>query len=169
MNEYEEVPFEAITYLTGECNYGGRVTDDWDRRLLMTILADFYNKDIIDHPRYSFSPSGNYHAPPKSIYEDYVEFIRVRLYDTVAADLVLNSNSDEITQYNTLHMLHRTYLLPSIPRCLACMRTWTSPKTFNRQNYYLIPSSWPRVGAQEGAALAGIPLYWTLQMTSCLK
>lgn len=80
VNEYEEVPFEAITYLTGECNYGGRVTDDWDRRLLMTVLADFYNKDIIDHPRYSFSPSGNYHAPPKSIYEDYVEFIKVWIY-----------------------------------------------------------------------------------------
>ncbi|XP_021325607.1 dynein axonemal heavy chain 12 isoform X2 [Danio rerio] len=76
VNEYQEVPFEAITYLTGECNYGGRVTDDWDRRLLMTILADFYNKDVIDHPRYSFSPSGKYHAPPKSIYEDYVEFIK---------------------------------------------------------------------------------------------
>lgn len=81
VNEYEEVPFEAITYLTGECNYGGRVTDDWDRRLLMTTLADFYNKDIIENPRYSFSPSGNYYAPPKSIYEDYVEFIKVRLYE----------------------------------------------------------------------------------------
>ncbi|XP_017568229.2 dynein heavy chain 12, axonemal isoform X1 [Pygocentrus nattereri] len=76
VNEYEEVPFEAITYLTGECNYGGRVTDDWDRRLLLTILADFYNKDIIENSRYAFSPSGKYYAPPKSIYEDYVEFIR---------------------------------------------------------------------------------------------
>uniref|UniRef100_A0A3P8ZCE8 AAA+ ATPase domain-containing protein n=1 Tax=Esox lucius TaxID=8010 RepID=A0A3P8ZCE8_ESOLU len=76
VNEYDQVPFEAITYLTGECNYGGRVTDDWDRRLLMTILADFYNKDIIENPRYTFSPSGKYYPPPKSIYEDYVEFIR---------------------------------------------------------------------------------------------
>ncbi|XP_041955531.1 dynein heavy chain 12, axonemal isoform X1 [Alosa sapidissima] len=76
VNEYEQVPFEAITYLTGECNYGGRVTDDWDRRLLMTTLADFYNKDVIDLPRHNFSPSGKYYAPPKSIYEDYVEFIR---------------------------------------------------------------------------------------------
>uniref|UniRef100_W5L7L2 Dynein axonemal heavy chain 12 n=1 Tax=Astyanax mexicanus TaxID=7994 RepID=W5L7L2_ASTMX len=76
VNSYEEVPFEAITYLTGECNYGGRVTDDWDRRLLLTILADFYNKDIIENPRYMFSPSGKYYSPPKSIYEDYVEFIR---------------------------------------------------------------------------------------------
>ncbi|XP_034447227.1 dynein heavy chain 12, axonemal [Hippoglossus hippoglossus] len=76
VNQYNEVPFEAITYLTGECNYGGRVTDDWDRRLLMTILADFYNKDVIEKPCYPFSPSGEYHAPPKSIYEDYIEFIK---------------------------------------------------------------------------------------------
>ncbi|MFT7804825.1 dynein heavy chain 12, axonemal [Arapaima gigas] len=76
INEYEEVPFDAITYLTGECNYGGRVTDDWDRRLLMTILADFYNKEIIENSQYLFSPSGIYYAPPKSNYEDYVEFIR---------------------------------------------------------------------------------------------
>ena len=77
VREYDQVPMEAITYLTGECNYGGRVTDDWDRRLLMTILADFYNKDIIENPRYTFSPSGKYYAPPKSNYEDYIEFIRV--------------------------------------------------------------------------------------------
>ncbi|XP_029912440.1 dynein heavy chain 12, axonemal [Myripristis murdjan] len=76
VNEYDEVPFEAITYLTGECNYGGRVTDDWDRRLLMTILADFYNKDIIKKFRYNFCPSGEYYAPPKSTYEDCIQFIK---------------------------------------------------------------------------------------------
>ncbi|PWA31711.1 hypothetical protein CCH79_00006705 [Gambusia affinis] len=76
INEYEEVPLEAITYLTGECNYGGRVTDDWDRRLLLTILADFYNKEIIETFRYPFSPSGEYFAPPKSSYDDYVLFIK---------------------------------------------------------------------------------------------
>uniref|UniRef100_A0A3Q1B603 Dynein axonemal heavy chain 12 n=1 Tax=Amphiprion ocellaris TaxID=80972 RepID=A0A3Q1B603_AMPOC len=76
VNEYDEVPLEAITYLTGECNYGGRVTDDWDRRLLMTILADFYNKDIIVTFRYPFSPSGEYFSPPKSAYDDYVLFIK---------------------------------------------------------------------------------------------
>lgn len=76
VNDYDEVPLEAVTYLTGECNYGGRVTDDWDRRLLMTMLADFYTKDLMEKHCYLFSPSGEYYAPPKSTYEDYIEFIK---------------------------------------------------------------------------------------------
>ncbi|XP_030888189.1 dynein heavy chain 12, axonemal [Leptonychotes weddellii] len=76
INEYNTVPFEAISYLTGECNYGGRVTDDWDRRLLLTMLADFYNPQIIENPHYKFSPSGNYFAPPKRTYDEYIEFIK---------------------------------------------------------------------------------------------
>ncbi|KAM9777518.1 dynein axonemal heavy chain 12-like [Neosynchiropus ocellatus] len=76
VTQYEDVPFEAISYLTGECNYGGRVTDDWDRRLLTTLLADFYNRDVIEKSRYPFSPSGDYFSPPKSSYEGYLEFIK---------------------------------------------------------------------------------------------
>jgi len=77
INEYEDLPYDAITYLTGECNYGGRVTDDWDRRCLLTILADFYTPRIVDDVKYKFSPSGIYHAPAKGTYEDYIEFIKV--------------------------------------------------------------------------------------------
>ena len=78
INEYDEVPYDAIMYLTGECNYGGRVTDDRDRRTLMTILADFYTPEVILQPKYKFSPSGIYVAPPKSTYEEYITFIKVR-------------------------------------------------------------------------------------------
>ena len=80
VNEYDEVPYDAITYLTGECNYGGRVTDDWDRRCLLTILADFYIPAIVTDSKYKFSPSGQYYAPPKMEYEEYVEFIKVILF-----------------------------------------------------------------------------------------
>lgn len=33
-------------YLTGECYYGGKVTDEHDRRVLNTILSDFYCETV---------------------------------------------------------------------------------------------------------------------------
>ena len=77
INEYESIPFDALTYMTGQCNYGGRVTDDWDRRCLMNILSNFYTADIVSDSKYAFSSSGAYHAPPKGDYDSYVEFIKV--------------------------------------------------------------------------------------------
>ena len=36
--DISKIDYMAIVYLAGECNYGGRVTDDKDRRLIMTLL-----------------------------------------------------------------------------------------------------------------------------------
>uniref|UniRef100_A0A8C9T0G9 Dynein axonemal heavy chain 1 n=1 Tax=Scleropages formosus TaxID=113540 RepID=A0A8C9T0G9_SCLFO len=41
LDEYQDIPYKVLE-LTGEINYGGRVTDDWDRRCIMNVLEDFY-------------------------------------------------------------------------------------------------------------------------------
>ncbi|TPX35722.1 hypothetical protein SmJEL517_g02025 [Synchytrium microbalum] len=76
LDQYAEVPFKALSYLTGECNYGGRVTDEWDRRTLNNVLSQFYSPQILDDPSYKFSPSGQYFAPAKGKYPDMVEYIK---------------------------------------------------------------------------------------------
>jgi dynein heavy chain len=43
LDEQTGIPWDSMTYVSGHINYGGRVTDDWDRRCLMTILERFYS------------------------------------------------------------------------------------------------------------------------------
>ncbi|XP_078413797.1 dynein axonemal heavy chain 3 [Cetorhinus maximus] len=76
LNEYEEVPLEALTYLTGECNYGGRVTDDKDRRLLLSLLSIIYNKDLIYQDKYGLTPGEIYYVPPHGSYQSYIDYLR---------------------------------------------------------------------------------------------
>lgn len=62
LNEFTEVPYDALNYMVAEANYGGRVTDDKDRRLIKVILKDFYTSSNLNED-YKFSVSGNYYAP----------------------------------------------------------------------------------------------------------
>lgn len=39
LEDYETIPFDVVNFLGGVINYGGRVTDDKDKRLIETILA----------------------------------------------------------------------------------------------------------------------------------
>lgn len=76
LDDSEDVPFKVLVYTAGQINYGGRVTDDWDRRCQMTVLEGFYNVDALGdaHP---YSPSGIYHQLPSGTdYAGHMDFIK---------------------------------------------------------------------------------------------
>lgn len=72
-----QIPFPSLQYITGEVNYGGRVTDVWDRRLLNTILRRFYTPKILE-PVHSLTASEVYRIPEEfgtdheRTYSDYI-------------------------------------------------------------------------------------------------
>ena len=61
LDEYDVVPYKVINFLGSEINYGGRVTDDKDVRLIKTILKNYINQDVM-RDGYKFSESGVYHS-----------------------------------------------------------------------------------------------------------
>ena len=74
LEEQEEIPWEALNFVTGHINYGGRVTDDWDRRCLLCILKIFCTPEMLKEG-YKFSDSGTYFAPSFETLEEYRKFI----------------------------------------------------------------------------------------------
>jgi len=75
LNEYSEIPFKVLHFLGAEINYGGRVTDYKDVKLITTILSVYITPQIIDD-NYRFSPSGKYYSPPNGELEDYLDYIK---------------------------------------------------------------------------------------------
>jgi len=81
LDEYpDETPLKALNYLTGECNYGGRVTEAMDRRLLMVLLASYYCLDAMKEDTEYFNAGDGeptpYVPPPEGGHEDHIEHIR---------------------------------------------------------------------------------------------
>lgn len=96
LNEYEEVQYVALRYLTGECNYGGRVTDDWDRRCLNTILSRYYASSVLEDDEYKFDESGLYAVPKVKDYEDFIRHTKALPADARPGIFGLHENANII-------------------------------------------------------------------------
>jgi len=75
LDSQDEVPWDALIFVTGHINYGGRVTDDNDRICLIRSLMKYCSPDAL-RDGYKFSGSGLYYAPSDGnidTYRDYIE------------------------------------------------------------------------------------------------
>ncbi|KAK2149323.1 hypothetical protein LSH36_455g05009 [Paralvinella palmiformis] len=66
LSEQDDIPWPALWYLTGEVTYGGRVTDDWDRRCLHSLLQKYYNPQVLNEGYY-YDEEKVYHSVSSSL------------------------------------------------------------------------------------------------------
>jgi dynein heavy chain len=74
LEEQEDIPWDAILWITGQINYGGRVTDANDLRCLMATLSKYMCVENLEDG-YIYSDSGKYYAPPFGDIDNYIAYI----------------------------------------------------------------------------------------------
>jgi dynein heavy chain len=75
LDDYKEVPWEQLKYLVAEASYGGRVTDDFDRRLLNVYINQFFCDDALQIEKFRLSSLPSYFIPKDGALQSYRDFL----------------------------------------------------------------------------------------------
>merc|ERR1719160_446114 len=77
LDNMDDIPYKVLNYLGSAINYGGRVTDDKDKRLINTILRTYICPDLVAlGSDYKFSESGTYYCPKAETQESFLEYLK---------------------------------------------------------------------------------------------
>ena len=68
-----ETPWDALKYLIADVNYGGHVTDDWDRRLMQSYIYDYFTDEAIGGEYFKLSTLDTYYIPKDGPLNTYIE------------------------------------------------------------------------------------------------
>jgi dynein heavy chain len=105
IEDYDEVPYKVLNYVGAEVNYGGRVTDDKDCRLIRTILETYICPEVLTDG-HAFSNSGQYKVIPPGDREEYLEYIRALPLNPSPEAFGLHANAEITTsQIETIALL----------------------------------------------------------------
>mmetsp|Transcript_28190 Transcript_28190/g.33408 ORF Transcript_28190/g.33408 Transcript_28190/m.33408 type:complete len:2629 (+) Transcript_28190:1-7887(+) len=92
------VPWDALNYITGQINYGGRVTDDNDKVCLMAVLRKYFTPGVLEDS-YVFSASGTYFAPTEGPLLDLNNYLDT--LPTVDDPEIFGMHENANTTFNT--------------------------------------------------------------------
>jgi dynein heavy chain len=71
----DQIQWDALRVLIADVSYGGRVTDDMDRRILLVYANQFVNQNAVDIKNYKLSSDERYFIPNDGDLESYNKFI----------------------------------------------------------------------------------------------
>lgn len=70
-----DIPWDSLVFLSGMITYGGRVTNDQDRRLLITMINKYFSDHVLDD-RFKFSTDEVYKMPKTSDKQAYLNYVQ---------------------------------------------------------------------------------------------
>ena len=111
LDEYpDRTPIEAMRYLIAEANYGGRVTDGLDRRLVNVYITQFICDDAIGMEEYPLSELDAYAVPPDGDLESYKDAIKLFPQNDHPAAFGQHPNADISSQIDDTNVLLNTII-----------------------------------------------------------
>lgn len=104
LDEYDEIPYKVLNFLGAEVNYGGRVTDAIDIRLIKSILARFVRPEALEVGS-GYSDSGLYKTIEPGSQEDYINYISSLPLNPHPEAFGLHENAEITTNQNETRVL----------------------------------------------------------------
>ena len=77
-NNDEKIPFDSLKYLVGQVMYGGRVIDDFDRRIVTTYMHEFMGDFLFDtFQKFHFyqDDTVDYYTPDSSDRATFIQYV----------------------------------------------------------------------------------------------
>lgn len=132
------LPWGSLRYLIGEAMYGGRVTDAYDRRILVTYLDEYYGDFLFDENQ-PFYFARNESSQGKSLIEKYRVPVNGNKtdYENAIDGLPQTSSPDVFGLHYNAHIGYSTNAVKDMWQVLVMLqpRTGASASGISRDDY----------------------------------
>jgi len=99
-----------LNYVIAEANYGGRVTDDKDVRLIRAMLRKYFCPDVMNDS-YKLSKLETYYCPPEGTLTETRAYIDQLPLDEDPEVFGLHPNANIAYEFNLVSLLSDTVMM----------------------------------------------------------